>query len=32
MGVDTRWPAGGESGVLLVRIINDGPIPMPMLR
>jgi hypothetical protein len=32
MGVDTRWPAGGDSGVLLVRIINDGPIPMPMLR
>jgi len=32
MGVDTRWPAGGETGVLLVRIINDGPIPMPMLR
>ena len=32
MGVDTRWPAGGEAGVLLVRIINDGPIPMPMLR
>ena len=24
MGVDTRWPAGGETGVLLVRIINDG--------
>ena len=32
MGVDTRWPAGADSGVLLVRIINDGPIPMPMLR
>ena len=32
MGVDTRWPAGGDSGVLLIRIINDGPIPMPMLR
>ena len=28
MGVDTL-PAGGETGVLLVRIINDGPIPMP---
>ncbi|RJU90994.1 MAG: hypothetical protein DWC07_02100 [Candidatus Poseidoniales archaeon] len=32
LGVDTRWPAGGDSGVLIVRIINDGPIPMPMLR
>ena len=29
MGVDTRWPAGGETGVLLVRIINDGPYPCP---
>jgi hypothetical protein len=32
LGVDTRWPAGGDSGVLLVRIINDGPIPMPVMR
>ena len=29
MGVDTRWPAGGEAGVLLVRIINDGPFRCP---
>jgi len=32
MGVRTVWPAGGEAGYLLVRIINDGPIPLPMLR
>ena len=32
LGVDTRWPAGGDTGVLLVRIINDGPIPMPVMR
>jgi len=32
LGVDTRWPAGGERGMLIVRIINDGPIPLPMLR
>ena len=32
LGVDTRWPAGGDSGVLLVRIINDGPIPIPVMR
>ena len=32
LSVDTRWPAGGETGVLLVRIINDGDIPLPMMR
>ena len=32
MGVRTVWPAGGDAGFLLVRIINDGPIPLPMLR
>lgn len=32
MGVRTVWPAGGEAGYLLIRIINDGPIPLPMLR
>ena len=30
--MDTRWPAGGETGILLVRIINDGDIPLPMMR
>ncbi len=32
LGIDTRWPAGGDTGVLLVRIINDGPIAMPAMR
>jgi len=32
LGVDTRWPAGGDVGVLLVRLINDGPIAMPAMR
>ncbi len=32
LGVDTRWPAGGDTGVLLVRLINDGPIAMPAMR
>lgn len=32
LGVDTRWPAGGDTGVLLVRLINDGPIAMPPMR
>ena len=32
LGVDTRWPAGGDTGVLLVRFINDGPIAMPAMR
>ena len=26
MGLETRWPAGGDEGVLVVRIINDGPV------
>ena len=29
MGVDTRWPAGGETGVMIVRICNDGTRPIP---
>lgn len=32
MGVDTRWPAGGESGVMIVRICNDGTRPIPEMR
>ena len=32
LGVDTRWPAGGDTGVLLVRLINDGPSAMPAMR
>ena len=32
MGVDTRWPAGGETGVMIVRICNDGSRPMPEMR
>ena len=32
LGVDTRWPAGGATGVLLVSLINDGPIAMPAMR
>ena len=32
LGVDTRWPAGGDTGVLLVRLVNDGPIAMPAMR
>ena len=32
MGVDTRWPAGGETGVLILRICNDGTRPIPEMR
>lgn len=32
MGVDTRWPAGGETGVMIIRICNDGTRPMPEMR
>ena len=32
MGVDTRWPAGGESCVMIVRICNDGTRPIPEMR
>ncbi len=32
LGLDTRWPAGGDEGVLIVRIINDGPVAMPGMR
>ena len=30
--LDTRGPAGGDEGVLIVRIINDGPVAMPVMR
>ena len=32
VGVETRWPAGGENGVLLVRILNDGDRELPAMR
>ena len=32
MGLETRWPAGGDEGVLVIRIINDGPVAMPPMR
>ena len=32
MGVDTRWPAGGDTGVMIVRICNDGTRPIPEMR
>ena len=32
MGIDTRWPAGGETGVMIVRICNDGSRPIPEMR
>ena len=32
LGVDTRWPAGGETGVMIVRICNDGNRPLPEMR
>ena len=32
LGLDTRWPAGGDEGILIVRIINDGPVAMPNMR
>jgi hypothetical protein len=32
VGVDTRWPAGGETGVMIVRICNDGNRPLPEMR
>ncbi len=32
MGVDTRWPAGGDTGVMIVRICNDGNRPIPEMR
>ena len=32
MGLETRWPAGGDEGVLVVRLINDGPVAMPPMR
>lgn len=32
MGVDTRWPAGGETGVMIIRMCNDGTRPIPEMR
>ncbi len=32
LGVDTRWPAGGDNGVLIVRLCNDGNRPIPEMR
>ena len=32
MGIDTRWPAGGDTGVMIVRICNDGNRPIPEMR
>tara|TARA_B100000989_G_scaffold119308_1_gene87846 strand:- start:4555 stop:5523 length:969 start_codon:yes stop_codon:yes gene_type:complete len=32
LGVDTRWPAGGDNGVLIVRLCNDGTRPIPEMR
>ena len=32
MGLETRWPAGGDEGVLVIRLINDGPVAMPPMR
>ena len=32
MGVETRWPAGGDHGVLLVKIVNDGDKTIPPMR
>lgn len=32
LGVESRWPAGGDYGVLLVRLLNDGRRPLPPMR
>lgn len=32
MGVETRWPAGGDYGVLLVKVVNDGDNTIPPMR
>ncbi len=32
VGVETRWPAGGDHGVMLVRLINDGDRDLPAMR
>lgn len=32
LGIDTRWPAGGDNGVLIVRLCNDGNRPIPEMR
>ena len=32
LGIESRWPAGGDYGVLLVRLLNDGTRPLPPMR
>lgn len=32
MGIDTRWPAGSDNGILMLRIVNDGERPIPEMR
>jgi hypothetical protein len=32
MGIDTRWPAGGDTGIMLLRLCNDGARPLPEMR
>ena len=32
LGIESRWPAGGDYGVLLVRLLNDGRRPLPPMR
>ena len=32
MGIDTRWPAGGDTGVMILRLCNDGTRPLPEMR
>ena len=32
MGIDTRWPAGSDGGVLMIRLVNDGDRPIPEMR
>ncbi len=32
LGVENRWPAGGDHGVLLIRLLNDGRRPLPPMR
>lgn len=32
LGIESRWPAGGDHGVLLVRLLNDGRRPLPPMR
>jgi len=32
VGIETRWPAGGDTGVLMLRILNDGDRDLPAMR